>query len=378
MPTRLRVRDVPIEQITWLTALLVLPWTFKFLWAPLIDLLRGPRWGFRHWIIASQTMMGLTLAPLLWIDPLIHLNMMAAFLLMHAFCAATQDVAIDAYCISTTTVDERGEFNGWMQTGMLTGRAIMGGGALIASAYVGDAFVVVALILMTTSSMLFVIMSPQHELVPVQGSSSERLREIAGSMKQMICRRTTWLGLLFGLIGGAAFKSLEVFYGPFLVDRGVSQDTIGWFSMIPMIGMMIMGSLIGGWLADRGGVRRTVGVALGLISLAVIALGLADRYSTGPVETYAFALLAVAALGIGIFTASSYALFMNLTEPRIAATQFSAFMGSTNGCESWSSYASGLIIAQAGYAAAMFSMASISLLVIPVLFLLQPPREPSN
>ncbi len=377
MPTRLRVRDVPIEQITWLTALLVLPWTFKFLWAPLIDILRGQRWTFRHWIIASQTMMGLTLLPLLWIDPLLHLNLIACILLTHATCAATQDVAIDAYCIATTTADERGQFNGWMQTGMLAGRAVMGGGALIIATYVGDAFVTTLLIVLTTFSMLLVIVLPQRELAVVEASAVNRLVEVGSAMKQMLCQRNTWLGLLFGAVGGAAFKSLEVFYGPFLVDRGVAQDTIGWFSMIPMIGSMIAGSLLGGWLADRGGVKKTVGGSLVLLSLAVIALGLADQFMTASAELYAFPLLAIAALGIGVFTASSYALFMNLTEPRIAATQFSAFMGSTNGCESWSSFASGLIIAQVGYSAAMFSMATISLLTVPILFLLKTKKHAS-
>lgn len=371
LPTRLRVRDVPIEQITWLTALLVLPWTFKFLWAPSIDLLRGRRWSFRHWIIAAQMVMGLTLLPLLWIDPLENLTLIAGVLLVHAISAATQDVAIDAYCIATTTEVERGQFNGWMQTGMLTGRALMGGGALVIATYAGDTFVVVLLILLTTFSMSLVMLLPQKELVPIETSPSKRLREIGAAMWHMVSRRNTWLGMYFGAVGGAAFKSLEVFYGPYLVDRGVAQDSIGWFSMIPMIGMMILGSLLGGWLTDRGGVKKTVGGALALLSLAVIALGLADQFSGVRVEYYAFPLLAIAALGIGIFTASSYALFMNLTEPKIAATQFSAFMGSTNGCESWSAYVSGLIIASYGYASAMFTMAIVSLLTIPVLWFLR-------
>lgn len=372
MPTRLRVRDVPIEQITWLTALLVLPWTLKFLWAPLIDWLRGPSWTLRHWIITTQTMMGLTLLPLLWIDPLEHLNWVAAALFVHAVSAATQDVAIDAYCIATTTPGERGQFNGWMQTGMLTGRAVMGGGALILSSYLGDSFVTVLLIALTTFSMTLVVALPQRELVAMSGNPSDRFGELAASVRVMLTRRNTWFGLLFGAVGGAAFKSLEVFYGPFLIDRGVSQDTVGWFSMIPMIGMMIAGSLLGGWLADRGGVTTTVGAALALLSFAVMALGLADQTLDVSVELYAFPILGVAAFGIGVFTASSYALFMDLTEPKIAATQFSAFMGSTNGCESWSSYVSGLIIASAGYPTAMITMAMVSLVMIPMLWMLRP------
>lgn len=372
MPTRLRVREVPIEQITWLTALLVLPWTFKFLWAPLVDLLRGQNWSLRHWIVTAQLSMGLSLLPLLWLDPLGDFQWVVFTLLVHAFSAATQDVAIDAYCIATTRAGERGEYNGWMQTGMLAGRALMGGGALVMSRYLGDSFVVVLLVALTLFSTVLVIAFPQAELRPVDQGQRERFREIWSDVKMAIGQRNTWIGLFFGAVGGAAFKSLEVFYGPYLVDRGMTQDAIGWFSMLAMIGMMILGSLMGGWLADRFGARTSVGGSLLMIVASVIALGLADRSLATRVEYYGLPLLAFTALGIGVFTASSYAMFMDLTEPRIAATQFSAFMGSTNGCEAWSSFISGLIIAQAGYPAAMLVMAGVSLMTLPVLAWLQP------
>ncbi len=154
MPTRLRITGVPIEQITWLTAILVLPWTFKFAWAPLVDLLRSRWWTLRHWIVASQTIMGLTLAPLIWLDPVNQFQTMTWILLAHALSAATQDVAIDALCISATAPGERGQYNGWMQAGMLLGRSMMGGGALVLAAYVGDAAIVGLLMMLTTFSMV--------------------------------------------------------------------------------------------------------------------------------------------------------------------------------------------------------------------------------
>ena len=58
MPTLLRTEGVAVERITTLTALLVLPWTGKFLWAPLVDAIRGPKWGFRHWAMAPSTSNG--------------------------------------------------------------------------------------------------------------------------------------------------------------------------------------------------------------------------------------------------------------------------------------------------------------------------------
>ena len=65
----LRSGGVPVDQITALTAIVLLPWVFKFLWAPALDLLRGPRWGYRSWIIAMQGVMAAALVPLIWIDP---------------------------------------------------------------------------------------------------------------------------------------------------------------------------------------------------------------------------------------------------------------------------------------------------------------------
>ncbi len=418
LPTRLRERDVPIEQITWLAAILVLPWTFKFAWAPLIDWLRNSHWTLRHWVVSAQIMMGITLVPLLWIDPKYQFSWLAISLLLHAFAAATQDVAIDALCISSTAPGERGEYNGWMQTGMMLGRAMMGGGALVLASYVGDRMVVGLLIGLTTYSMVLVIMSrpPDESAAGLdgQGRRTELLTTIGAAMKD----RNTWIGLAFAVIGGASFKSLEVIYGPYLVDRGISQELIGWFSLGPMIGAMIVGALIGGFLTDRFGARKCVVVSMVYISTLISVMAMGDssqtvaarpaqakpsnseepqlgagRVSGEPNASHGFAAreptslqqadsskwfllscLTMTALGIGAFTTASYALFMDISRPAIAATQFSAFMGATNGCESWSSFASGKLIASHGYPTSMLAMSLISLLAIPLLAWIRPRR----
>jgi hypothetical protein len=72
-------------------------------------------------------------------------------------------------------------------------------------------------------------------------------------------------------------------------------------------------------------------------------------------------------LFVGQFTASSYAIFMDLTHPRVGATQFSAFMAATNACESWAVWSAGLIVASHGYPAAFLAMCAVSLLGLPLL-----------
>ncbi len=365
LPTRLRASGVDIEDITWLTAILVLPWTFKFLWAPLVDLLRTRRWNLRHWIVTAQIVMGLSLLPLIWLDPVHSFRALGALLLVHAFAAATQDVAIDALCISTTSASERGQYNGWMQAGMLIGRAVMGGGALVLGQHIGETAVVSLLVLITTFSILLVLMARSHGAERVITTETGHLRKVWESVKTACRQRNTWLGLLFALIGGAAFKSLEVIYGPFLVDRGYDKTTIGWFSAGPMIVAMIVGSLVGGWLADRVGHRRCVAASLVYIAASIAGLAASElAFGSG---THLLVLLAVTAFGIGVFTASSYALFMDISHPLIAATQFSAFMGATNGCESWSSYVIGGLIKSQGYPVAMLVLCGASLVALPLL-----------
>ncbi|MCA9026678.1 MAG: MFS transporter [Planctomycetaceae bacterium] len=369
LPTWLRLADVSITKITTLTALLVVPWTFKFAWAPLIDILQTRWWTVRHWIMAAQLVMGAALVPLLWLDLQDDFSIILPLLLTHAFAAATQDVAIDALCIATTDPRERGRLNGWMQAGMLLGRAAFGGGALLLSTRIGTHAVVTLLIIVITGSLLLVIGSHPHEADQAT-HLSKRGKHVFRELLQSLNERRTWLGLLFALIGGAAFKSLEVVIGPYLVDRGYGEDQIGAFTAGPMIGLMICGALTGGWLADRW--NRGTFVALSILSFVVpiCALAFADSRFDEDSKGHLLVWLAMTAFGIGIFTAASYAMFMDLTRPAIAATQFSAFMGATNGCEAWSSFAIGRIIISHGYSTAFLVMSAASFLAIPLVMTL--------
>ncbi len=130
LPAYWSASGVPVERVTAITAAAVLPWSLKWLWAPLVDL-TAPRLGYHRWIVAMQFLMGLSLWPLVWLDPSEQFAWLLAVLLVHATAAATQDVAIDGLCVALVAEHERGEVNGWMQAGMLLGRAMFGGGAVL-------------------------------------------------------------------------------------------------------------------------------------------------------------------------------------------------------------------------------------------------------
>jgi predicted MFS family arabinose efflux permease len=339
-----------------LTSILVLPWVFKFLWSPLVDTLRGPRWGFRAWMIGAQLLMGAPLIPLIWFDPVEHFQLWRALLLFHAVSAATQDVAIDALAINVTPQEQRGSLNGSMQAGMLLGRSLFGGGALLAAAFLGWRWIFIGLIVCIWSSSVALLFAREPE------SSNEKrsLKDFSEHLRAALRRRATWLGLAFALISAAAFEATGALAGPYLIDRGVSEATVGFFFAAPVVAATIIGGLAGGRLADRIGRIKTVGVFLVGFVTMISLLGLADW--RGASQTTLLGLLTGMYLFIGLFTAASYALFMDLTDPKLGGTQFSAFMAATNGCESWSGWAGGQIVARAGYGASFITMSGVSLL----------------
>lgn len=357
MPTLLRAEGVAVERITLLTALLVLPWTGKFLWAPLVDAWRSARWGFRHWAMAAQVMMGVCLVPLWWLDPVQHLPVWVGLLLAHAFFAATQDVAIDALAVTTAGPEQRGWLNGAMQAGMLLGRSLFGGGAILLATHFGWRAVLLALVGAIWVTLIFLWRHGSgSEPAPCAGAARS---EFVRSLRNMLRSRVTWLGLGFALTAGAGFEALGALAGPFLVDAGVSTNVTGVFFGLPVVVAMLLGGLTGGRLADRLGRERIV--TLGLLGLGALIVGTGLAYRFGLSGPGLIVLLTPVYFAIGFFTAASYALFMDLTDPRLGATQFSTFMAATNGCEAWAAWLGGRIAGNFGYAPAFVVMPVLAL-----------------
>jgi MFS family permease len=369
LPTLLREADVPVGQITSLTALLVLPWVLKFLWAPVLDALRGPRWGYRAWVATAQVLMGASLIPLVWLDPVADFGSWRMLLLIHAVAAATQDVAIDALAIGTVPAHERGRLNGAMQAGMLVGRSVFGGGVLLVGAWLGRDAIIVALIIWILATLSLLAFARETE-----GAASTPLvrtpAAMFGALVEIFRLRTTQLGLAFALVSAAAFEATGQLAGPYLVDRDVATSTIGLFFGVLVVSATLVGGLLGGWLSDRWGRERAVGVFLcGVVGTVGLLAGV-DAFGGAP-SSVLLAILTSMYFCVGLFTVASYALFMDLTDPRLGATQFSTFMAATNGCESWSAFAGGRLVASSGYPLAFAVMSVVSLLSLGLLPLLR-------
>jgi MFS family permease len=370
LPTWLRSQGLPIEQITALTAVLVLPWVGKFLWAPLIDRIRDTRRGLRGCIVVAQLTMGATLLPLTWLNLSEQFEIIRNLLILHAFAAATQDVAVDALALRIVPAQDRGHLNGSMQAGMLIGRSVFGGGALVLSVSFGWPVLIYGLVGCVWLSTVAVLFMKTPEPAPIERQSSRRRSDFMAILQ----RRSLWIGLLFAGTAGAAYEAAGVLCGPMLVDRGISTDTVGWLFGLPVVGATIIGGLLGGVFADRVDRNRMIGA--GIIGFAAMVLVLGGLNALPAVAPMAFFItLTGLYFCIGMFTVATYALFMELSRPPLAATQFSAFMSATNACEAWAGWVGGLIVSRFDYGMAFVVMSAVSLGALPLLRWLKPGNE---
>jgi predicted MFS family arabinose efflux permease len=273
-------------------------------------------------------------------------------------------VAIDALAVSTLPDAERGEATGWMQAGMLLGRALFGGAALQAEAWVGAEAVIAALIGLLLLSSAVVALA-RGEPAPAPGDAAGALARAFSILREVARRRETWLGVAFATLGGGGMEAAGTVAGPLLVDRGFSDAAVGRFFFAPVVVAMALGALAGGRLSDRRHRRRVAGWLLLVMTGVLLLLALAAR--EGASSILLMGALCAAYVLFGAFTAASYALYMDLTDPRLGGTQFSSFMAGVNLAAVWAGWVVGALIARFDYPPSLAALALASLVALVLL-----------
>ena len=131
-PAFLAVNDVSPVDIAALWAAIALPWTFKFVWGPMVDGIQAPSYGRRRpWILFAQTGMVVTLGALLFVSNLAEsIQLVTLLLFVHNLFSSLQDVGVDALAVDVLQPDEVAKANGFMfaakRAGYILGGAILG------------------------------------------------------------------------------------------------------------------------------------------------------------------------------------------------------------------------------------------------------------
>ncbi len=338
LPSLLRAQGVDLASITTLTSLATLPWVLKFLVAPLVDASRRAGVLLKHWVLTCQLAMAVALLPMIWLDWQRQFGLVAAVIVTHAVFAAAQDVAIDTLAIQSVPAGELGRINGWMQTGMLGGRAaVAAGSALLASLFgtPGVAVIfVVALIGVPAVLMLVAV-------------TEVRVHRPRFSLKSLLphLRAPAMLsGMVIALLSGAGFEFFGVSVGPRLVEEGGGGGTLAAFYGLIAPAGLAGGALLGGVLADRRGVVMATAVSLAVLTAVLLTVAVGEMADV--LGSVRLPLSGCVYVAIGALTATSYALFMTLSRGEYSATRFSLLMAMTNACEAWAGFVGGRFAGQ--------------------------------
>ncbi|MEJ2582644.1 MAG: MFS transporter, partial [Acidobacteriota bacterium] len=172
-PVFFRVHGVSLREIG-LMSLLSLPWTWKLLWAPLVD-----RYGARqHWITASLFVLGATTLAIVPQDASDPSILMWALLLLFTTASATQDIAIDAYAVDVSNPQNVGSINGTRVSAARVAMMIGGGGVVFLADYMGWAGLWAGLV---TIFFLLAVLAWLSPRVPLDSSARrDAIRPVLG------------------------------------------------------------------------------------------------------------------------------------------------------------------------------------------------------
>jgi PAT family beta-lactamase induction signal transducer AmpG len=376
MVTFMRQHGLGLDVIGAFSAALFLPWAFKWAWAPLIDLIRLDRWGGRRaWIVACTTMMLVTLLIMGRIDADQHFRWLLVMVIVHNVFCATQDVAIDSLAVSTLQPDERARGNGFMFAGQYLGIMLGGGAAVFVSGLVGFSGALVYVGVLLLMSLAFVLLFVRDPGVrPAAPRQPDFVAALVARMVDFVkvvyvsfwkSGRGPMLGTAFALLPCGAMALAYAILSTIQVDYGLDARQIAQLQVWNTLAAAA-GCLLGGMLGDRFGTKRTV--AAGFALTALVTIGLATQISqvglTAVAPGFFFGSIIAHGFFFGLAYGSCNAIFMGMTNPAVAATQFTAFMGMSNLAISFGNYWQGIVAERMGYATVLYLDAAIALLVI--------------
>ena len=362
----LRSEGVDLKAIG-LFALIGFPYTWKFLWAPVMDRYTVGRFGRRRgWMLVTQILLIGAIAGFGLFEPQRDLWTIAGLAALLAFFSASQDIVLDAYRREILSDDEQGlgtalHVNAYKLAGLIPGSL-----SLILADRIPwpTVFVITALFMLPGLVTTLLVAEP-----PAYGAPPKTLEEAVVLPFREFVRRSGWdqalLVLSFIFLYKLGDSMAVALATPFYLDLGFSKTDIGLIAKNAGLWLNVAGGLIGGIWLIKLGINRGLWV-FGVVQTIVI-LGFAWLAQAGPDKVLLAIVIGAEAFGVGLGTAAFTAFIARTTDPRYTATQFALFTSLASVPRTFANAATGYIVGATGW---FWFFILCTLLALPGLLLL--------
>lgn len=308
-------------------ALVGLPYTLKFLWAPFLDRFTLPFLGRRRgWLLVAQVALIFSIAGLGFTDPGEKPWMVVVAAFIVTFFSASQDIVVDAYRREDLVDEELGLGSSFYVNGYRVGMLLASGGGLILADSLPFSFVYLIMATCMLPGVLTTLLAPEPEIY-VETPRTLKAAVFDPLVDYFRRQEAFWIlaFILFYKIGDTMASAMAI---PFYMDIGFTKSQIG--AVVKLFGFWatIVGSLVGGVLMLRLKINRSLWIFGFLQAVSTACFAILARIGSS-----VFVLSGVIAfenLSSGMGTAAFVAFMASITNKKFTATQYallSSLMG---------------------------------------------------
>ena len=306
-----------------LVALLGMPYSWKFLWAPILDRFTFPLLGRRRgWLLTIQILLACSITGMGFCHPTTALTGLAMMALLTAFFSASQDMVIDAYRREHLEESELALGSTVYVYGYRIGMVVATSGALIVADVWSwrGAFVLMGLCM--AIGIVTTLLAPEPEATD---SPVKSLKEsVWGPFREFFSRRGAWMVLAFILLYKLGDTMASAITMPFYLEMGFTKTEVGVIVKGAGLVAIFLGMGLGGALVLRLGTWRSLWVFGILQGVSTAGFSLMAWYTSvyGPSTTFLSGVIGFENLAAGMGTAAYMAYMASQTDKRFTATQY--------------------------------------------------------
>jgi PAT family beta-lactamase induction signal transducer AmpG len=307
-------------------SLVGLPYTVKFLWAPVMDRFTLPFLGRRRgWLLTAQAAMICSTIILGISDPK-NPWMIAVAAFLVTFFSASQDIVVDAYRREDLADNELGLGSSLYVNGYRVGMLLASGGGLIMADHISFSAVYIIMAACMLAGVVTTLLTPEP-IILIETPKS--LKEaVFNPLTEYFSRQGAWLILAFILLYKIGDTMASAMTTPFYLDIGFSKTEIGTIVKLFGFWATIIGSLLGGVMMLGLGIYRSLWI-FGFFQ-AISTAGFALLANIGYSVPALAGVIAFENLSGGMGTAAYVAFMGSITNRKFTATQYallSSLMG---------------------------------------------------